>query len=1002
VSRLALYLLGSPEVQLNDNAVVVKERKALALLIYLGVTGAPHRRETLATLLWPEYSYKKGRTNLRRVLYVLRQAIGDDWLKIEGESVSLSPAADFWIDIGEFTELASQYPGHLELDQSDLDSLERAVSLYRGDFLAGFAIADSPAFDEWQFFESETARQSLLTVLDDLIAEYSHRSDYEAALGHARRRLVLDPLHEPAQQNMMRLYALCGQQAAALRQYDLCMQIFEKELGLPPSEETTNLFEQIRAGTVRRDELLASTDAELEPVVSKSSSDRPHIDRHEAPDVPDFFGRESELAQLETWVVEERCRLIVVLGMGGLGKTTLTAKLTHHLVDELTSDAFDQVLWRSLLNAPRLSDLLPEILQFLSRQQLNDIPSDLDQRFDLLLAYLREQRCLLILDNAESLLQEGAEAGAYRPDYEDYGQLFMRVAQHTHQSCLLVTSREAPLALRRLAQESHHVQLLNLGALSTAAGQRLLLQRGLTEGSAPLIDRYSGNPLALKLVADTIEELFFGDVDSFLTDETLIFDDIRTVLAQQMDRLTPLEEEILLWLAIERGPVTPSDLWENLLQPESRRVYIEALGGLQRRSLLEKGDGGFALQNVITEFLTERLVDQFCTAIEEIRPEGINHHALIKAQAKEHVRQSQVRLILKPIAERLLTRFDRSELETNLATIRENIRSSTTPTEGYAGGNILNLLLQADGDLTGADFSKMAIWQAYLRGVNLQDVDFREADLSGSLFTDTFGQISSVDISPDGLLVAAGGSDGRIWVWRLADGQLQLTCEGHTDCIWSVCFSPDGRLIASGSRDRTVRIWSASTGEELAVLRGHTGMIWSVAFSPDGKTLASGAQTDNTLKRWDVAEAISLGSSQLRETLRGHSDTIRVVRFSPDGRLLASGCQDHSIRLWRADGGQELARLDGHSAGVWAVAFSPDGTRLASGGEDDLIHLWNIAKTAVGREVRILETLHGHEGWVRGLSFSPDGSILASAAEDRTIRIWDVPSSQLLNVLHGH
>ena len=183
-----------------------------------------------------------------------------------------------------------------------------------------------------------------------------------------------------------------------------------------------------------------------------------------------------------------------------------------------------------------------------------------------------------------------------------------------------------------------------------------------------------------------------------MTDETLIFDDIRTVLAQQIDRLTPLEEEILLLLAIEREPDTPSDLWENLLQPESRRVYLEALRALQRRSLLEKGDEGFALQNVVTEFLTERLIDQVCTAIEGAQIEDFNHHALSKAQAKEHVRQSQIRLILKPIAERLLKRLGRVGLETTLATIRETLRSEAAPTRGYAGGNILNLLLHVESE----------------------------------------------------------------------------------------------------------------------------------------------------------------------------------------------------------------------------------------------------------------------------------------------------------------
>jgi len=269
----------------------------------------------------------------------------------------------------------------------------------------------------------------------------------------------------------------------------------------------------------------------------------------EAPTSAYFYGRQAELSQLQQWLLVERRRLVIVLGMGGMGKSTLVAKAA-----KLAADQFELVFWRSLLNAPPLLELLHESLRFLSGQQLARLPDSITEQLSLLFDYLRHQRCLLIFDNLESILEAG-QAGQYRPGYADYGQLIERMAQAEHQSCLLLTSRERPQGAQRLAEDSERVSFLPLAGLEEQAGQALLKTRGLGDGAnlaATLVARYSGNPLALKLVARTIQELFGGDIAAFLGDEALIFDDIRTVLDQQFARLAPLEREILIWLAIER------------------------------------------------------------------------------------------------------------------------------------------------------------------------------------------------------------------------------------------------------------------------------------------------------------------------------------------------------------------------------------------------------------------------------------------------------------------
>src|SRR5262249_5695733 len=161
-----------------------------------------------------------------------------------------------------------------------------------------------------------------------------------------------------------------------------------------------------------------------------------------------------------------------------------------------------------------------------------------EAQIEMLIDTLRRLRCLLILDNLESILRAD-EPGTMRPGFEGYTQLLRAAAEQPHQSCVLLTSRERPQGIARLAEDTPLVQLLRLDGLDADAGTQMLVARGLTatDGAAgALVQRYSGNPLALRLVAQTVREVFDGDIHTFLEIETPIFDDISAVLDQQMAR----------------------------------------------------------------------------------------------------------------------------------------------------------------------------------------------------------------------------------------------------------------------------------------------------------------------------------------------------------------------------------------------------------------------------------------------------------------------------------
>src|SRR5580700_6214275 len=237
MTELSLALLGPPVVQRDGAAVTFDTRKAIALLALLAVTGREHSREQLADLLWPDADSAKGRASLRRTLSVTAAAMGAG-LTISRAAVALEPTA-IRVDVGEFETL---------ITRPDAASLERAVRLYRDDFLAGFVLRGCPDFEEWQASVAEGLRQSLARGLQRLVAACIADGDLERAAGHARRWLQLDPLHEPAHQAIIRLHGWSGQRSAAMRQYRSLVRVLDRDLAVRPLPETTRLYEDVRAG----------------------------------------------------------------------------------------------------------------------------------------------------------------------------------------------------------------------------------------------------------------------------------------------------------------------------------------------------------------------------------------------------------------------------------------------------------------------------------------------------------------------------------------------------------------------------------------------------------------------------------------------------------------------------------------------------------------------------------------------------------------------------------
>jgi WD40 repeat protein len=708
----------------------------------------------------------------------------------------------------------------------------------------------------------------------------------------------------------------------------------------------------------------------------------------EAPQVRQFYGRKREMALISQWLSVDGCHVITVLGMGGLGKTTLVT----HLAQEV-KDTFTYVFWRSLHNAPPIEDILGDALHFFSNQQHVALPQGVEGQIAMVIDYFRNARCLMVLDNFESVLQEGSSAGQYQAGYEGYGRLLQRIGEAEHQSCLLVTSREKPREVARLEGTSSPIRSLQITGVSADEGRELLEDSGVFGDNAAwatLAARYSGNPLALKLAAEPIREVFGGDITRFLHEGESVFGDIRALFDSQFRRLSPIERDLLYWFAIEREPVLFEDLQAELLHPAQKGVLLEALASLRRRSMIEtSGKARFVLQAVLVEYITDEMVNQIYEEFQTERFTLMSSHALVKAQSDEDVRNSQLRLLLTPLLHRLLLHIGKEELEQKCRHILDLLRSTQAYANSYAAGNVLNLLILAQCHLRQCDFSHLAIRQAYLPNVSLVDVNFAYADLASSVFTDTFAGVLCVVFSPDGNRLAAGTASGEIRLWQADNGRPLVLCQGHTDAVWSVAFSPDGTQLVSGSQDQTVRLWDSNSGQCLRVLEEKRTRAWSVAFNADGTVFASGG-SDHLLHLWDGK------TGQVLRTLIGHTNRILAVAFSTDGALLASCSEDQMIRLWNVATGQCLHILKGHTALLRTVTFRSDGKMLASAGEDQTIRLWNVDTG------ECLKVLTGHTRWVHSVAFTTDGTVLASASEDYTVRLWDVATGQCISTLQRH
>ncbi|MEG5015995.1 MULTISPECIES: NB-ARC domain-containing protein [unclassified Microcoleus] len=339
---------------------------------------------------------------------------------------------------------------------------------------------------------------------------------------------------------------------------------------------------------------------------SSKTQPKQRLDLSDAPEPNLFYNRTSELTTLENWILG-RNRLITILGLSGIGKTALTLQLIPQIQHE-----FDRIIWRSLRNSPPLASLQTDLIKFCRGGAPVPVPYP-EERATTgglpLLEYLRSHRCLIILDDIQTIFSSQQLAGNYQPGYENYGAFFKQITESSHNSCLILLSWEKPREIAALEGENRPCKSLPLNGLGPES-QEIFREKGLAEPEkwSELIDLYRGNPLWLNIVATLIQDLFGGSVSEFLSYDTLFLGDLESLLDQQCDRLTASEQQAIAWLANTPEPADISKIPENLqLSPPELLKVMQSLG---RRSLVEtvkqNGRSHFTIQPVIREYIINK------------------------------------------------------------------------------------------------------------------------------------------------------------------------------------------------------------------------------------------------------------------------------------------------------------------------------------------------------------------------------------------------------------
>jgi DNA-binding SARP family transcriptional activator/predicted ATPase len=617
---LQLKLLGNPEIHLAGKPVAVTlAGKAQAILYYLAVTGQPQSRAALATLLWGDMPEADARGNLRKTLAGLRQSFGD-YLDLDGQTVSFKPGGAYWVDVTEFVAKVGIFSA-----SADAAQLQEAVELYQGDFLNGFYVRHAPDFETWMLAEQARLRELVIQALHTLATHYAEQGELAQGSGYIRRLLSLEPWREEAHRQLMWLLAQDSKRGAALAQYDICRRVLAEELGVEPGPETVHLYERIR-------------DGELSPAAQKSQdiiaspatgAARPVLRRQSASSLPSqptiFIGREKELADIIRRLTDRDCRLLTLVGPGGIGKTRLAIQTAQAFIDSQPGAEFfaDGVIFVPLAAVESTPGMVSAIAEAAQVSFYSNMPSR-----QQLLDHLRQKELLLVLDNLEHLLSPLEDGAA---------ELIAEILAAAPRVKILVTSREAvnlqeawfhpveglsfpaPASERESAQgqEEDGLEKYDAVRLFVQSAQRTRMDFSLArerDHITRICQLVEGMPLAIELAATWLKVLPAAKIVQEIENNLDILSarlqnlperhrSVRAAFEQSWRLLTQAERDVLQRLSVFRGS------FDQAAAEQVAGATLMTLAILVEKSLLRvTAQGRYHMHELLRQFAAEKLV----------------------------------------------------------------------------------------------------------------------------------------------------------------------------------------------------------------------------------------------------------------------------------------------------------------------------------------------------------------------------------------------------------
>lgn len=1049
MAHLSITLFGPLRVRQDSEEVnTFKSNKVRGLLVYLAVEAQRlHRRDSLAALLWPDWPDKEARTNLRYALSNLRSAIGDReaepaYLTITRETIQFDTNSDQLVDVGDFTKLLSANG----VGNTDIKGLEEAVDLYQGEFLEGFSISDSPPFQEWMLLKREHLHRQLVDALRLLSATYQRQDELERALLYARRQIELEPWQEDGHCQVMRLLVDSGQPGAALAQYETCRQLLKADLGTEPSDQTVELYKQIKSGTWGSS---AHGVVSFPEHNSSQLGESPYrgLAAFREQDARFFFGRERFSEQLMN-SIQHRPMVGVIIGQSGSGKSSVAhAGLIPQLreQDEWLIAHFrpgaHPFLALSAALMPVLEPDLSEVDQLIESEKLTNAFKEgslsLHQLVERILAkHLEGARVLLIVDQFEELYTLSHEADAERLFIDELLSTVATASDKRSSSFVLLLTLRADfmsqaLAYRPFADLLQDASLM-LGPMTReemraaiekpAEKQGASFEGGLIERILNEVGKEPGNLPLLEFALTLLWEQAESGLLTHASYERI--GQVQGALVRYADSVYETLDEM------EKGAA--QQVFVQLVRPgeateDTRRIASRIEIGEQNWSLTQyladkrlvvtgQDSSGNQTVEVVHEALIAswRQLKDWMEADRAFRTWQENLRTGIRLwESAEQDESTLLRGVALAEAEAWLAerQSELSEIEIEFIQAGVNLRQR-------------HLQLQEEQHQRELEAAQKLAEAEEQRALEA-DARAKEQARTASRLRQRAILLAGIGIVALVLAVFAGSQWWQAGLQRNTAQQAQATAVAERDqsqrALSGLLAAQALNLVdeqydlamllgvESIHREETMEgrasLYSALAHNPslVTILHGHQDDVRSLAFHPNDHILASGSQ-DGVIYLWDADTGQPLGNP-----LNGHQGQVSSLAFSPDGAILASGGFDDAIMLWDVDEnsatfGQPIgAPIKGHGGNVWDVSFSPDGQVLASGAADKKIILWDISDGSVKYDQSSISILNGHDGIVTSLAFSPDGRTLASGSADKAVILWDVNTSeQITEALQSH